>query len=173
MEVSYQLTPKDFVQVARQRREWKREASWFSLDTFWLLIWAVVLLGGVVAILAAGSNWRGSNLGFAILLFLAVLVAVPITRWVLTNSKARNQFLADASAQATISLKVSTDGLSFRGMSGDGTPSWSYARWRESKNQFVLFTAPETFLIVPKRAFTSDQRNEFREYLRRYIPKRS
>jgi hypothetical protein len=94
-------------------------------------------------------------------------------RWALTVSAARKQFLADPSAQATISLNVSTDGVSFHGATGDRTPSWNYVKWRESKNQFVLFTAPETCIIVPKGAFSPDKRNEFREYLRRYIPKRS
>jgi hypothetical protein len=173
MDVTYQLTPKDFVQVARQRREWKREAAWFSLDIVWLLLWLLIAIGGVVAILAVGSKWPNSYLGLAVVFFLMILLAVPITRWALTVSGARKQFFAEPAASAAISLNVSTNGLCFRGMTYHGTPTWSYIRWRESKNQFVLFTAPETCIIVPKRAFAPDQRNEFREYLRRYIPKRS
>jgi len=169
MEVNYQLTPKDFVQVVRQRLAWKREESWLPVDLLWVL--AVIL--SMVGVLAVGSKWSPLTLGLALLVPVAILVAVPVTRSVRIHSAGREQFLSEPLAQSAISLNVSSDGLSFRGAVNDGSASWNYVRWREGKHQFVLFSAPETFVIVPKRAFTADQLKEFREYLRRFIAKRN
>jgi hypothetical protein len=45
--------------------------------------------------------------------------------------------------------------------------------WGEDKAVFVILPQPRIYVPIPKRAFTAEQQNEFRELLRRNIKPKS
>jgi len=44
-----------------------------------------------------------------------------------------------------------------------------YIKWIEDDSVFVLFSSPLIFVLIPKRAFDSDQLHQFKETLRQKI----
>lgn len=83
---------------------------------------------------------------------------------------ARSQFRGSRTAKGPKTLQVSPTELSFQSDLGNSHLQWSgFVTWVEEKQVFALFTNPKVFVIVPKRAFTSEQVAEFREMLRQHI----
>jgi hypothetical protein len=83
---------------------------------------------------------------------------------------ARRQFRNTPSAQGLITLKVQDEGLHFHSPNTDASVSWKhYIKWIEDGSVFVLFSSPLIFVIIPKRAFDTDQLPRFKDILREKI----
>jgi len=61
-------------------------------------------------------------------------------------------------------------GAHWRWNGGTGDVEWrNYIRWVEGKNQFLFYTSPGCFNILPKRALNSDQLAELRDTLKQNV----
>ena len=68
-------------------------------------------------------------------------------------------------------VAITEDGLETNSEIGAGDTKWSaYGKFRETKNLFMLYMAARLFRVVPKRALSAPQVDEFRELLRRKLP---
>jgi YcxB-like protein len=67
-------------------------------------------------------------------------------------------------------LTVDAIGAHWHWFGGSSVLAWkSFIRWHEGKNEFVLYTSPATFDIVPKRAFSEEELKDFRGLLSQEI----
>jgi hypothetical protein len=161
MEVTFQLTANDF---------WRSTLAWRNARTW--KKWSFRILPTCCVIMAALVSWslwlnpqyRGSSplLVGAILWMIFTWARPRITAW----RRVRDTPLA----ASPITLEISDRGLHFRSLTEDSQVSWSaFVGWAEAKNVFSLFSSPRTSFPIPKRAFTEQQKAEFRETLRRNI----
>jgi YcxB-like protein len=83
---------------------------------------------------------------------------------------ARRQYRNTPTAHTPITIDASDTGLHIQSVHADSKVVWSaYVAWREYKSVFVILPQPRIYVPIPKRAFTIEQLNEFRELLRRNI----
>jgi hypothetical protein len=161
MQVTYQLTAEDFRQGILSHYS-KRFIFRMTLSVAVLLIAAETLLWAIL------PDRRLVLDIFPVAVFAAFCIAFY---WLCPYYLARKQFTGSPSAKLTINLEASEDRLHFKTEESDSSASWrSFVKWRERKSVFVLFTSPVVFFVFPKRAFTAEQIEEFREMLKRNIP---
>jgi hypothetical protein len=158
MTVHYELTVDDFREGLRLFR---RKGKLTLLVVGW-----IVLLTGLLVVLPVMAAFSGHDMAFTFksLFPLALFVIIACTAfWLGPHFAARRQFNTSPSSKGPIDLEVSDSGLHFRSPTTDSKMSWqNFARVLESKSMFLLFTSVQAFLVVPKRAFTAEQLNEFR-----------
>ena len=67
-------------------------------------------------------------------------------------------------------IVADADGLHVAWTGGSANMNWSnLVRYIEAKNQFLLYTSPACFNIIPKRALTPEQLSDFRSLLQERI----
>lgn len=107
----------------------------------------------------------GAGLAFATLWFTFMLGGPWLS--------ARRQFKGSPSAQVPIQVEASDEGLFFHSAHADSKISWSaYVAWGENKTTFVILPQPRTYFPIPKRAFSPEQLEDFRNILRRNVGKK-
>jgi hypothetical protein len=90
--------------------------------------------------------------------------------WAGPRFSSRRQFKNNPTAQSTIIMNASEEGLEVQTVHATSKVAWSaYVAWGESKSVFVIMPQPRIYLPIPKRAFREEQVGEFREMLRRNI----
>lgn len=166
MQVTYELTQRDFIDAVRAHRNRSAFRKWFR-RTFASI--AFVLAG--VGLLQFGFHPDNQTLSnFAPLFVLAAVWAALTwgTPWLL----ARRLFVKQPSLQGPRTMTLDTAGVHLRWSGGTSDFVWNnFTRQLEGKNQFLLYTSPILFTIVPKRALTDEQLSEFRAILAQSVPK--
>jgi hypothetical protein len=164
VQITFQLTPEDYyygLLVWRTRKAWQR----------WLLRFAYASVGLTVPVAvfvlfvhpdSQSLKISGALLAFAALWFTFMLAGPKFS--------AHRQFRGSPTAQSPITMETSDAGVAIHSAYGDSKVSWSaYVAWAEAKSVFVILPQPRIYVPIPKRAFTPEQMNEFREILRRNI----
>jgi hypothetical protein len=156
MELRYQLTVADFREA--QYHNQKRSAATY------------VLFAGGIFFTTLGAS-RGSFwqlfAGLSLLLF-PILMHLSYLR--------RVQISPDFGQAITV--VPGPDGLFLACPLAEGTTKWAaFTRFREARNQFVVFIRQVfirqgAFCIIPKRAFSALELEEFRNLLTNYIPRK-
>jgi hypothetical protein len=165
MEVTYQLTQRDFRECIFAHRSRNAYSKWL-----WRLLFAALIFIGAVLLLAV-IVIHDPNLtkNVAPLFFLGLLWLVLI--WGLPWWSARKQFVGQPMAQGPRTVALDDAGAHWRWAGGSADVEWrNYARALEGKNQFLLYTSPVCFNILPKRALTPDQLEQVRQLLKQMIP---
>jgi YcxB-like protein len=164
MDVNYQLTVDDFrraIQAYRTRTPLLRWTVRFGVG-----LTVLVLATGLILLVLAPHSAAFRNL-IPLYIFFTLWT---ILFWASPYRSARSQFRGSPSAKAPITLDVTDARLHFRSQHTDSTIAWSaYIKWLEEREIFALFPNPKLFIVIPKRAFTAEQTNEFRELLRQHV----
>ncbi len=164
MEVNYQLTVEDFRRGIKAYRTRTPLLRW--LVRFGVGFTVLVLATGLILLVLAPHSDTFRNL----IPLYVVFILWNIIFWASPYRSARTQFRGSPNAKGSIRLEVSDAGLHFRSEHVDSKVGWSaYAKWLEEGAIFALFPNPKLFIVIPKRAFTADQTNEFRELLRQHV----
>ena len=165
MEITYELTQKDFIESFAAHRNRRSLVKWTRRTIFW-----VTLLG--LALLLFGSIRTGNTrtlLPFfgVVALWLLVLAGLPM-RW-----SARRQFLKQPGAHGARTVLFDDTGAHWRWNGGSSDVEWkNYIRSVEGENQILFYTSPACFNIVPKRALDDVGMTELRNLLQQRIPKK-
>jgi hypothetical protein len=165
LQVTYQLTQKDFVESLKAYRERSTFRRWL-----WRLIPAIPLglAGfGILIYFETSDPQVVSNL--APLIVLAVFWVVLL--WASPRLGARMQFRKQPAAHAPKTISLDSSGVHWRWEGGSSDIDWkSFLKWQESTTQFLLYTSPVIFNMIPKRIFTEEQISEIRLLLSKNIP---
>lgn len=167
MEVTYQLTEDDYRQGLRVWRTRTALRLWSLRISSALMV--VVFVMGVV-MLTWSSNlelkyFSWFELGLPVVYFLSL--------WIAPGIQARMQYRRMPGAQSPITMTVSDSEVHVRSKHYDSHVNWStYIGWAEGKSVFVLFPQPRIYVPIPKRAFSNEQIELFREILRRNVGSR-
>ena len=160
MELTYQLTQRDFfdsIIAHRNRATFTKWAVRLVVFIFALLLLAMPLL------LATRPNAQTLSQGARVFGAAALWAALI---WGFPWWSSRNQFLKQPAAQGLRTMLLDAAGVHWRWNGGSADVEWkNYIRSLESKRQFLLYSSPYCFNILPKRALTPEQISEFRALL--------
>ena len=163
MEIAYELTQKDFTEAFAAHRNRRAVIKWIRTIVFW-----VVVLGAAFLLFGAirSGNTRTLLPFFAVVtLWLLIITGVP---WSLS---ARRQFLKQPGARGPRTVVFDEIGAHWRWNGGSSDIEWkNYIRSLEGENQFLLYTSPACFNIIPKRAMEETKLSEVRSLLKQNIP---
>ena len=166
MQITYEITKRDFVDAVKGHRNRSTFAKWFPRTLACIVF---VMAGvGLLQLASCPNNQTLSN--FAPLFVLAAVSAVLIwgSPWLI----AKRQFGKQPSLQGPRTMLLDPAGVHLRWSGGTSDLQWNnFTRQLEGKNQFLLYTSPVLFTVVPKRAFTPEQLSEFRTILAQNVPK--
>jgi len=167
MRIDYELTQRDFVESFSAHRNRNRIRKWLRwLSRSVLLLFAVfIALGFIIKPNAQDAKNLAPFFGL-ICLWMGILWVTP--RW-----NARKQFLKQPGAQGPRSVLLDASGVHWRWNGGSSDIAWkNYVQALEGKNQFLLYTSPACFSIIPKRALTQEGLLEFQGLLKQNIPEK-
>jgi hypothetical protein len=162
MQVTFQLTPEDYrdgLLAWRNLKSWRRWGI-RAAGVFFGLGFAVFVLQLFISSATLVSVAPGLVLSAGFLILI----------WAGPSLSGRRQFRNTPSAHDPMTIGASDAGLEIHSVHADSKVAWStYVAWGESKAVFVILPQPRIYVPIPKRAFTAEQLDEFREMLRRNI----
>jgi hypothetical protein len=159
MTLTYELVQRDFYEAFIAHRNRSAWTKWFLRFMVLVLILAIgsIVLG---AVLVRDFHFAKNN-AFS-LLVLAVFWIFFL--WGQPWLAAKNQFGKQPSAQGPRTMLLDGVGTHWKWNGGSADIEWkNFVRFHETKNQFLLYSSPACFNIIPKRALTADQINTFRK----------
>jgi hypothetical protein len=164
MQITYELTQKDFTEAYTAHRNGKPLSKWSRRLFIWIVgfMSAAILFGFLIK--PSVQEARG------LAPFFALLVAWIAILWILPWWSMRRQFLGQPGARGTRTLTLDTSGAHWRWNGGSSDVEWkNYIRSVEGKNQILLYTSPVCFNILPKRAILPELVDPLRELLKQNI----
>jgi purine-cytosine permease-like protein len=164
MQISYELTAKDFSESYVAHRNRNALGKWSRRIFIWVaaLCTAIVLLGFLIKPSAQTAR--------SLLPFLGLVIAWIAIVWIRPRWTMRRQFLKQPGAHGPRTLLLDSTGAHWRWNGGSGDVEWkNYIRAVEGKNQILFYTSPVCFNILPKRALAGAQLDEIREFLKQNI----
>ena len=163
MEISYELTQKDFTEAFSAHRNRRSAIKWT-----WTIIFWVIILGSSFLLFGAirSGNTRTLLPFFAVVaLWLLFLSGLP---W---RFSARKQFLKQPGAHGPRTVMLDGTGAHWRWNGGSSDIEWkNYVRSLEGPNHFLLYTSPACFNIIPKRSIEEAKLSNVRNLLKQNIP---
>jgi|SRR5579864_2555684 len=164
MEISYQLTERDFVQAYRTYRDRTTLTKWAGRTALWVSLLVVVsILFGLIA--QHDDRLARSYLPIPCLALFFIFALEAWPRWVM-----KRQFRKQPGAQGPRTVIFDAHGVHWRWDGGSADVAWkNYIRWTESKEEILLYTSPAGFSILPKRAVEPAQLSGLREVLKQNI----
>jgi YcxB-like protein len=164
MQVTYELTQRDFIDAFKAHRDRSSLRKW-ALRLILFIVFTVAGVGVIVLVLRP-SGPALSN--FGPLFVLAAIWAAVI--WGAPWLAARKQFSKQPAVQGPRMTIFDSAGVHQRWNTGSSEVDWkNYIRQLEGPNQFLLYSSPVMFNIIPKRAFAPEQLVEFRALLQQKI----
>ncbi len=165
MQIAYELTRKDFTESYTAHRNRSAFRKWLRRLFVWslILIAAFIFFGFLIKLSVAIARNLAPLFGLVIMWFL-VLWWLP--RWSMSR-----QFFKQPGAHGPRTLLLDELGAHWRWNGGSSDIEWkNYIRSVEGKNQFLFYTSPACFNILPKRALEAEQLVELRTLLKQHIP---
>lgn len=158
VEVQYQCTREDYLEAQAQQKKGLLFYLYWVIGVFFLLT-------GLVTVSTAG--WSQATRMF---LIAAASLAWPV---VLRPLQMRRHFRTLPNFVLKQSLSPDEEGLHTTTSVGRSENKWSaYTSLDETPNLFLLYMGSGMFEVIPKRAFSASQLEEFRNLLTRHIPAR-
>lgn len=163
MEITYELTQKDFTESFTAHRNRRPVVKWARR----IIVWGMLLVSIFFFFGAIRTGDTVALLSFSgfVAFWLVMIVGLP-SRW-----SARRQFLKQPGARGTRKVLFDGAGAHWRWSGGSSDIEWkNYVRSVEGENQFLLYTSPACFNIIPKRAMEETKLSEVRNLLKQNIP---
>jgi hypothetical protein len=160
MEITYELTEKDFVEGYRIHRQRSSSGNWTpSVYMFWASILAAVIVGL--------TNQHGIK-GMVILGFMAFAWAALVSFH--SRSSVRRQFRNQPAVHGPRTVVFDSEGAHWRLDGGSSDVAWkNYIQSIEGDTQILLYGSPASFIMIPERILDSAQLAELRELLKQNI----
>jgi hypothetical protein len=164
MQIDYELRQDDFIESFAVHRNRNIVSKWLTRMLMSFVI-VVVLILALPLIVRPDAQETKSLLPFfgLVLMWVALLWGHP--RW-----SARRQFLKQPGAHGQRTVLLDDSGVHWRWNGGSSDIAWkNFVRSLEGKRQFLLYTSPACFNIIPKRVLTPEELLELRALLKRNI----
>jgi len=165
MELTYELTQMDFYESIVAHRTRSTTLKWaFRIVSISLVVGAGLL---ILAVCLAATNL--ASVAPIVIIAVGWLAVV----WFLPRLAARTQYRKQPGAHGPKTVVLDDTGVHLRWDGGSADVQWkTYFRHLESKHQFLLYSSPVTFNMLPKRALTPEQVCELRAFLQQKLPRR-
>jgi hypothetical protein len=166
MEITYHLEQRDFYDALIAHRNRSKRMKWFHRLIAYIIFIFVGIGGFIGIVLEPNLQWLKNF--FSILLIAAFYAGIL---WALPWWMAKNQFSKQPAAHGSKMVSLDSSGVHWRWDGGSSDIEWkNFIRVHEAKSQFLFYSSPFFFNIVPKRAFTPEQLTAFRALIAHYVP---
>jgi hypothetical protein len=164
VQITYELTQKDFTESYVAHRNRSALKKWSRQIFLWILcLFTAFILFGFLVKPSAEAARNLMPFFMVVFLWLGILWALP--RW-----NMRRQFSKQPGAHGPRTVLLDASGVHWRWNGGSSDVEWkNYIQWTEGKNQFLFYTSPACFNILPKRTLGPEQLSEIREVLKQNI----
>ncbi|HEY6304903.1 MAG TPA: YcxB family protein [Candidatus Angelobacter sp.] len=162
MKAEFQLTADDYVDAQRthmRKTLGKKKVLIFAFYAFAgiLYIWAFIDRSPQLFLQLRPFGYVA--LGSAVLI-AGICSGIPY-RW---------QFREIQALHSTFTIEAGPEGLNFTGARGQSQARWeAFEDFRESKTNFLIYTQPRLFFVIPKRALQPEDTKAFRELAQTHI----
>jgi len=157
MDVQYQCDLDDYVEA--QNFVLKQSVSYYIL----------FVGGGFSLVLGLAIAFWGRFANALPALFLGIFWLGYLILY--RTAKIRHDFKRHPNVSRQCSLQVDDNGLRSASDVSTGETKWgAFVKYRETPNLFMVYFGGRMFRVIPKRAFSTLQLEEFRELLRRKLP---
>ena len=164
MQITYELTPKDFSEAYADHRDRKLLAKW-SVRLFSV----VIVILAATAVFAFVMKPFGAALSTAAPLLVLIAFYVVVL-WLLPSWSMQRQFRQQPGAHGPRTLTLDALGAHWKWEGGTSDIEWkNYIRFVEGKNQILFYTSPAAFTLVPKRALLPEQLDAIRGLVQQYM----
>ena len=159
MQITYELTKHDFIEAYSAHRNRSAVRMWIRRIFLWgLCLVAVFILFGFL-VKPSVQSAKGLMPFFAVVI-MWVLILAFLPRWTMGR-----QFTKQPGAHGPRTLLLDSSGAHWRWNGGSSDVEWkNYIRSVEGKNQFLLYTSPACFNILPKRVLGGSSSMSFGRY---------
>jgi hypothetical protein len=164
MQIHYELNQSDFIDSFAAHRNRNTFLKWLRrlLVSFAILVVIFLAFGLIVKPNAQDAKNLMPFFGLVVM-WVGILWGLP--RW-----SARRQFLKQPGAQGQRNVLLDSSGVHWCWNGGSAAIVWkNYVRSVEGKKQFLLYTSPACFNIIPKRSLTPEGIIELRALLKQNI----
>jgi len=155
METRYQCSVEDYLEA--QRAAFARTARVIGITGVLLIpvaVWEIYSLG-------LANTAPAILLGFLFLMCPFIFFA----------SRVRRDFRRHPNLALEYRLRADDSGIELASDTNQGGGKWSsYTAFRETATLFVIYSGTRMFFMVPKRAFSEDQLDNFRRLVRQKLP---
>jgi len=157
MDVQYKCNLDDYKEA--QNTQLKRSVGYYVM----LVSGGLCLACGAILAFAGPFSSAVPLLALAALWLGCPLIYMPF--------KLKRDFQKHPNFARECWVHVDDDGLRSQSDVSSGETKWAaFIKFRETSNLFMLFLGGRMFKVIPKRAFSAPQLEEFRELLRRKLP---
>jgi hypothetical protein len=157
MDIQYKCNLNDYIEA--QKVALRRSVSYYIMLVAGGLC---LLMGAVVAVAGPFST------ALPLLLLAVFWLGYP---FVYIPFKLRRDFRKHPNFARECQVHVDDDGLRSQSDVSSGETKWAaFVKFRETPNLFMLYLGGRMFKVIPKRAFSTSEVDEFRELLRRKLP---
>lgn len=163
MEIRYQRTFKDYreaVAAARAKLSWRGKVVA-------AIIFVPVYILLVIGLMSFGVSQGLASFSIAVgLPLLALFVSYGYRAWLKRDFR-RHPIIGLPEA-----ARIDDTGLHIENAVSSGTAKWlGFGKFKETQNLFVLYLGPRMAHVLPKRAFSSEQLEEFRRLVDTNLPR--
>lgn len=164
IKIVYRISEQDFMEAHElfiaNERPWYRKFSRFLMP--W--IGGAVLLMQVVYLIVMPNRDIGFTVIGLIVGFYLMYCGFALRRYF------RRLYQKDHRYKHDFTAEISDEGIYINTPFSDAHMKWnSFVRYLESKDVFMVFIAQWNFILLPKRAFATDEADQFRVLLQRNI----
>ncbi len=156
MEITYRLAQRDFYEAFLAHRKRSTIIKWlYRMLSYFLLIIIVVNLVGIFIRPNANTLTDLPPIAITAAFWAGII-------WFLPWLTARNQFTKQPAAHGSKTVFIDSSGVHWRWDGGSSDVEWkTFIRIIEAKYQFLFYSSPACFNIVPKRALQPEQITAF------------
>ncbi|MFB2894611.1 YcxB family protein [Aerosakkonemataceae cyanobacterium BLCC-F50] len=153
MKLEYQLTFNDYLEANQNHSKWRKILMWIIAIFFFILG-----LLSIIIIPAEPSSYIFLVLG---------ICYIPLVKLIERYNLARI-WKSQPSIREPITLEANEEGITLKSTLFESNIKWQvYTKFVETNKLLMLYQSNQSFNLLPKRAFsTNEQLNEFRELLR-------
>ena len=153
-----QFTPTQADYVAANQLWFRRAPArrW----TRWLLIAVAILapIGLVLQVMSGRSLWDAMTDQAAILVFLAVLIALPLINRVLLPRQVRKMFAQRPSMHDPVTVEWDDERITFTARFGTSIQLWSELYRTLVDDRLIVFLLSDRMILpLPRRVLTAEQ----------------
>lgn len=164
MTFNYQLNEDDFAaaQACHVRSYYKKPRARIFLAMAALMIFS----GATVVIQSMLRKDTEALIRTAPFVVLGLLWIAWFARMLSSGSMFRKQFRKIRALQLPLQIVLTESGISYSSANGESRADWrAIERWQECKSNFMFYTQPRLFYILPKRIMQPEEIIATRELL--------
>ncbi len=161
MNIEFQRTVDDYKEAitAQQKRPLGRKVSF-------ALLWCVIYVVGSAALVSLGVKQALAMMAVAACTLIPSLIFLAIRPYWL-----RRDFLRHPNFARPVQMRIDDGGLHSESEVWSERTKWdAYVKFSETEKLFLLYLGARSVEVIPKRAFSSEQTDEFRRLVRAKFP---